>query len=265
VLYLVVGKKFGEENKMKKLIIITTFLFWTSVLANPIDDNCSEFVVNGAPQIKVEGNNQYICHKAYAINYNYKTKVAHFVVEHIKASDLTKAAKRKDDFRMDPLVSDDKEATLEDYANSGYDRGHIAPAADFSADAEEMSESFYLTNIMPQVPNNNRGIWKKTETMAREFAEKYGEVYVISGTIYDGDYLTIGNGVGVPTHIYKIIIDPKKNRAMSFLFENTKLKVATLPEHIVTIKEIENRAQVNFNPMLKDDSMEKQKADIGDW
>lgn len=251
---------------IKKLTVGILLAFaTTAALANPIDDNCPEVVIHGAPQIEKEGDNQYICHTAYGINYNYKTKVAHFVVEHIKASDLTKSAQRKDDFRMDPKVDDDKEATLQDYAGSGYDRGHIAPAADFSHSAEEMSESFYLTNMMPQVPNNNRGIWKKTETMARDFATKYGEVYVISGTIYEGEIKTIGNGVGVPSHVYKIIIDPKNNRAIAFLFENTKIKVKTLPEHVVTIKEIEKRARVNFNPKLKDDSMESKKANLGEW
>ena len=250
---------------MKKLLVAFLIGISSVAVANPIDDKCPELVIWGAPQIVKEGNNQYICRLGYAVNYNYGTKVAHFVVEHIKATDLVKTANRKDDFRMDPLVDDDKEATLEDYAGSGYDRGHIAPAADFSHSAEEMSESFYLTNMMPQVPNNNRGIWKKTEGMARDYAEKYGEVYVISGTIYEGERVVMGNNVLVPSHLYKIIIDPKNKRAMAFLFPNTKLKVRTLPDHIVTIKEIEKRAGVNFSPLLADDKMETTKANLAEW
>jgi len=250
---------------------ITTALFLlatTAAVANPIDDNCSELVWNGAPQIAVDENNQYICRSGYAVNYNYATKVAHFVVEHIKAEDLVKTAKRKDDFRMDPLVDDDKEATLKDYAKSGYDRGHIAPAADFSASVEEMSESFYLTDMMPQVPNNNRGVWKKTEAMARYNAEARGEVYVISGTIYVKGYLTIGNGVGVPQRIFKIIIDPKTEESISFLFPNipnTKIKTRTLPDYVVSIDEIEKEAGIDISPLLKDETMESKKAEYDNW
>ena len=243
--------------------------FTTSTWANPIDDNCPELVWNGSPQITVIGDNQYICHTAYAINYNYKTKVAHFVVEHIQAEDLVKQAKRKDDFRMDPKVDDDKEATLEDYAKSGYDRGHIAPAANFSWSEKEMSESFYLTNMMPQVPNNNRGVWKKTEQMARDNAMERGEVYVISGTIFDAGYETIGEGkVGVPQRIFKIIIDPKTQESIAFLFPNvqgTKIKTKTLPEYIVDIDTIEAEAGIDISPMLKDETMESKQADYTDW
>jgi endonuclease G, mitochondrial len=128
-----------------------------------------------------------------------------------------------------------------------------------------MSESFYLTNMMPQNANNNRGIWKKTEGMARDFATKYGEVYVISGTIYEGEPVVMGNNVLVPSHVYKIIIDPKNKRAMSFLFPNTKLRVRDLPNYIVSIKEIEKRSGVNFNPLLPEDSMEAVKANIEEW
>ena len=252
---------------MKKLLALSFVLLSSLGFANPIDDSCSEKVIWGAPQIAKEGNNQYLCHLGYAVNYNYATKVAYFVVERIKASDLVKSASRKDDFRMNPLVDDDKEATLQDYAGSGYDRGHIAPAADFSHSAEEMSESFYLTNMMPQVPNNNRGIWKKTEGMARDYAEKYGEVYVISGTIYEGEKVVMGNGVLVPSHLYKIIIDPKNKRAMAFLFPNTKLKVRTLPDHVTTIAEIEKRAGVNISPKLPDSlkGIETTKANLNEW
>lgn len=252
---------------MKKILALVLFAAASFGYANPIDDTCAEKVIWGAPQIVKEGNNQYICHLGYAVNYNYETKVAYFVVERIKASDLVKSSERKDDFRVDPMVAVDKQSSLEDYAKSGYDRGHIAPAADFSHSAEEISESFYLTNMMPQVPNNNRGIWKKTETMAREFAEKYGEVYVVSGTIYEGKKVVMGKGVLVPSHIYKIIIDPKKQRAMAFLFPNTNLKVSDLPNYVVTVADIEKRAGVNISPKLPANlsSLETTKAKIGEW
>ena len=75
---------------MKKLISLFLVLAASAALANPIDDNCPQHVIWGAPQIAKEVNNQYICHLGYGINYNFETKVAHFVVDHIKASDLVR-------------------------------------------------------------------------------------------------------------------------------------------------------------------------------
>ena len=118
---------------------------------------------------------------------------------------------------------------------------------------------------MPQVPNNNRGIWKKTEGMARDNAVKRGEVYVISGTIYEKGYTTIGNGVGVPQRIFKIIIDPKTKESIAFLFPNDKIKVRTLPDYVTSIDEIEKAAGINISPALKDESMESKTANLKDW
>ena len=88
---------------------------------------------------------------------------------------------------------------------------------------------------------------------------------VISGTIYEGTPIVMGSNVLVPSHVYKIIIDPKNKRAMSFLFPNTNLKVSDLPKFLVSIKEIETRSGVNFNPLIPNASMEEVKANIEEW
>lgn len=234
--------------------------------ANPIDDVCPQHVIWGAPQIKKEGNNQYLCRTAYAVNYNYDTKVAHFAVERVRKEALVKAAGRKDDFREDPQVPALYRSTLADYAKTGYDRGHIAPAADMTFSAVAMSESFFLTNMMPQDPGNNRGIWKYTEEYVRFWADQYGEVYVISGPLYtERATKVIGNGVRVPDYVWKIVIDPA--RAITFLFPNQKLDAKQLESYISTISEIEHLTGINFLPMIPQQlqGMENVRASMKDW
>ena len=117
---------------MHKILLL--LLLTSNVFANGIDDKCPQVVIWGAPQIINEGNNQYICKSDYAINYDYKTKVAYFVVEHITKDEIAvKSASRKDDFREDTEVPVEYRATLKDYTGSGLDRGHMAPAADFES------------------------------------------------------------------------------------------------------------------------------------
>lgn len=236
---------------MKKLIFILGIFLSTLGLANPIDDKCSMHVLYGAPVSKVPANQgQYICRTGYALHYLYGTKVSEYAVEKVTRKSIAGTAARKDDFREDPAVPESHRATLKDYQGSGYDRGHMAPAADFTYSAEAMSESFFLTNMMPQNPGNNRGIWKYTETYTRSWADAYEEVYVITGTIFDKDVGTLGNGVKVPAHIYKIVIVPLIGKSIAFLFPNEKIPAEDLPKYIVSIADIETHAGIVIMPKL---------------
>jgi endonuclease G len=254
VLYFVVGLVLGG--------------FCAYSIANPIDEKCPQHVVWGAPQIKQEGNNQYLCRTGYAVNYNYKTKVAYFVTEIIKPELLVnKQVSRKDDFREDAEVPVQYRVALKDYQGSGLDRGHMAPAADFTYDANVMSESFLLSNMMPQSPGNNRGIWKYLEEMTRYWASQYGHLYIITGTHYEQGHPVIGNGVAVPTYVYKIIIDPKNTRAIAFMFLNMKLDPKTMEQYIVSISEIEAVTGINFSPDIPVhlQGIEKVRAIFQEW
>ena len=253
---------------MKKLFATVLFLMSFVVLANPIDDKCAQTVIWGAPQIKVEGDNQYICKSAYAINLNYKTKVAYFVTEHITPAGIAaKSAARKDDFREDVDVPAQYRVVLKDYTGAGFDRGHIAPAADFVSDAKLMSESFFLSNMMPQAPAINRGAWRVLEENVRNFA-KGSEVYVITGTVYDQQFKTIGNAVGIPSKMYKIVIQPSKNRIIAFLIPNEgKIDPKDLPKYVVSVADIEKLTDIDFSPKIPADlkALESVAAKYEDW
>lgn len=252
---------------MKKLLALSLFV-WSFASANPIDDVCPQHVVWGAPQIAQEGNNQYLCRTGYAVNYNYQTKVAYFVTEVIHPENLVRNAQRKDDFREDPEVPAQYRVTLKEYVGSGLDRGHMAPAADFMNSVQMMSESFLLTNMMPQNPGNNRGIWKFTEEMARYYAQKYNTpMHVITGTIFDANSKTFGDNVYIPSYLYKIVIDSKNKRAIAFLYPNVKLDAKTIDQYVVSISDIERYTGIDFSPALPANikALETTKAIYSDW
>ena len=226
---------------MKSLYLLALIPF--AAFANPIDDNCPQHTTMGAPISSITTNDQYVCHTNYAIHYRYDTKTAEYVVEHLDQTDINGPAKRKDDFRPDDLIPDDKEAHLEDYKGQPYDRGHLVPAADNRTDATQMSESFFLSNMVPQTPNHNRGIWRILELGVRN-AALTDDIYVVSGTIYDKDYLVIGNGLGVPTRLWKVVYNATTNQTIAFIFPNAAVRNALYKSG----KKVE--IMVNYNPKL---------------
>src|SRR6266576_5362968 len=151
---------------MKRLIaaIAAVLLISVSASANPIDDNCPEFVLHGAPVSHVE-DGQYLCRLAYGVHYSYNTKTAEYVVEHITKAHLTGKVKRKNNFHEDSEIAAEHRSTLKDFRAGSkiYDRGHMDPAQDFKYSVKAMSQSFLLSNMVPQVSSNNRGIWARLE------------------------------------------------------------------------------------------------------
>ena len=228
------------------------FAFFSIAYANDINNKCPQFVAFGAP-VEHVATGQHICKKNYAIRYRFDTKTAEYVVEHPTKAAITGASKRKDDFRPDPDIAKPNQSQLADYATAGniYDRGHLVPAGNNTQSDVIMSESFFLSNMIPQIANNNRGIWKQVETYVRTIAADNNSIYVVSGTIYDAGYTTIGpNKVGVPTRVFKVIIDKKNNKAVGFIFPNKALPVADLPKYKVPVATVEKESGINFMPTL---------------
>lgn len=237
---------------MRLLYILA--LLPTVAFANPIDDSCAQHVIFGAPESSLNEGTQYICHTNYAIHYRFDTKTAEYVVEHLDNADITGPAKRKDDFRPDDLIAPEHSATLEDYSGEPYDRGHLVPGADNRADTHTMSESFFLSNMVPQVPNNNRGIWRMLEAKVRDWALENRDLYVVSGTIYEEGYKTIGEGkVGVPTYLWKVVYDKAADSTIAYLMPNTELPVKDMPKYLTTVNRVEELTGLNIFPQLSED------------
>jgi len=129
---------------------------------------------------------------------------------------------RTEDFRADTSVRTGS-ATPADYRGSGFDRGHLAPAGDMTWNEEAMSQSFLMTNMSPQRPGFNRGVWRRLETAVRNWAAEKDSIYVITGPLFSPSDSLIGeNGVGVPGHYFKVLVDlsPPDYEMIAFLLPN---------------------------------------------
>ena len=158
-----------------------------------------------------------------------------------------KVAKRKNNFREDPQIPTGS-ATLADYRKSGYDRGHLAPAADMGFSEQTMSESFFFSNMSPQVPAFNRGIWGQLEAQVRHFAVTEERVCVVTGPILPKEKnITIGtNQVTVPTDYYKVVYDlTPPCKMIAFILPNEGSK-RPRQDFAVTVDAVEQAPGLDF-------------------
>ena len=234
---------------MKKLVLALGLLLSSTTWAG-INQQCGQLTAAGAPQYQAKPGDQEICHKNYAVIHRCEVKAPVAVFEHLTIASMNGPATRRDDFRPDPAVTPNCSATLADFATVGktHDRGHMSPAKNNTINPDIMSESFFLSNMVPQVANNNRGIWKQLEMQERQWATAPGtDFYIISGGIYDQGHAKTGNGLGIPTRLYKIIIEKNSKRVMAYLMPNQALPVADLPKYQTTVLAVEQATGFKFN------------------
>ncbi|PIB35173.1 hypothetical protein BFP72_07070 [Reichenbachiella sp. 5M10] len=218
---------------------------------------------------KYDQGDQIIEHEYYTLKYNEKTEQADWVAYSLTADHLKNAKfKRKDDFRADPAVQS-KSAHPNDYKGSGYDRGHLAPAADFTWDEQALSETFFMSNMSPQAPGFNRGIWKKLEEKVRDWAMDNNQVFVVTGPIYTHYNQKIGsNKVVIPQGYYKVILelDGDEVKAIAFALSNEKSNME-LYEFAKSVDELERETGMDFFPAMPDDLENKIESyyNYSDW
>ena len=204
---------------------------------------------------------EVIKHKAYSLQYNEEKEQAYWVAWELNAQELTGSESRTNKFLEDPKVKTGT-ATDADYYKSGYDRGHLAPAADMAFDKQAMSESFYYSNMSPQNPSFNRGIWKKLEEKTREWARTYNQIYVVAGSLYLSDCKYIGeNKVAVPTHFYRtiLVVNDSIQQAIGFVLPNEKSKKPIF-DYALSIDSIEKISGFDFYPALRNRYEKKIEA-----
>jgi endonuclease G len=176
---------------------------------------------------------------------------------------------RSENFRPDKNISTGS-ATLKDYSGSGYDRGHMAPAADMKWSKEAMSESFLMSNMSPQDQGFNRGIWGRLEAKVREWAVSNDSLLVISGPVLKGIKKHIGaNHVGVPEYYFKVIADisAPTYKVIAFVLKN-KSATGEIYNYAVTIDSVERITGYDFFPNMNDKAMRERmekNVNIGAW
>ena len=234
------------------IIILMLSLISTAVYAQT---PCQEQFTGGKPPVisnpKMTAKYRELCNQAYAVGHSGITRTPLWSAEHLTRDRLldAKGLKRSNNFRTDTRLPYNERAELSDYARSGYDRGHMAPSADFG-DPESQDESFLLSNMIPQVPENNRGIHEGIESAVRKEVKKRGELYVVTGPLFQGGQLQSLKGrIVIPTGIYKCLYDPNRQEAGCYLEQNAP----GTDYSTVTAAEIEKQAGINLFPGLSAD------------
>jgi len=213
------------------------------------DTACPQHFAAGQPPVvtnpKLKPRTQELCFRAYAVLHSGLSRTPLYAAEHLTRKNMKNASKlsRVDSFHAEDALPEADRAELEDYQRSGYDRGHMAPNADF-ATRKAQAESFSLANMVPQVHENNAGVWAGIESAARQMATDEGEVYVVSGPAFIGkDIKKIGN-VLVPTHIWKVIYSPAQQKAGAYLVVNEE----TRDYAVVTVSKLEKMVGLSLLP-----------------
>ena len=212
---------------------------------------------------EINSFDQIVNHTYITLNYSEKHEQASWVAYTLSANDIYGPSDRTDDFRVDPKVKTGS-ATLLDYKGSGFDRGHLAPAGDMKRSYGAMSESFFMSNISPQDPSFNRGIWKKLESKVRDWAIDNKKLYVVTGPVLSDNYSTIGNNkVSIPEYFYKVLIDIEEPslKGIGFILPNRRSK-ESLSSFAVTIDYVEDVTGINFYHYLEDDIENKIESEL---
>lgn len=245
---------------MKKsllLLILTTYL--TTLFCQNLNLNNIEI-----PSITEKRSDRVITHKGYTVSYNYDWKIPNWVAYELTSLEVKGEVPRYDRFKPDPMVPQNVTAKTDDYKYSGYDRGHMAPAADMKWDEQAMRESFYLSNICPQNPNLNSGVWKDLEEQVRELASQKGNIFVACGPIVNDASTTIGeNKVVVPQAFFKVLLQVEDEEVctIGFVYEN-KSGRKPMSTYAMTVDDVEEITGIDFFPALPDKIEKKTEAEI---
>ncbi|CAI8313055.1 MAG: Nuclease [Polaribacter sp. SA4-10] len=224
--------------------------------------------VNSYSLLPLKNSNQVIEHKYYTLSYSEKDEQAEWVAYKLTNDNSNKKIKRKSYFRIDPKVESGS-SELMDYYKSGYDRGHLAPAGSMRINDVSMNESFYMSNMSPQKPKFNRGVWKRLENKVRYWASIYDSLYVVTGPVLSRPIDVIGsNGVTVPRASYKTLVGFKeeKTRAIAFIIPNAKSN-KSIYSYLVSVDNVEKITNINFYSNFPDSVENKIEAnsDIKIW
>lgn len=228
----------------------------TDVVYNTTEGIEIPITAKGTPEQILQRSN-------YTTSFNTKTNLPNWVAWAITPDELIERESRNDNFQPDPALPEHIAVTTEDYTGSGYDRGHMCPAADNKYHWRAMDESFYMTNICPQNHNLNAGVWSTLEQQCRRWAETGTTVYIACGPILDSSrkaqYIGDKHRVRVPEAFFKVVLyglETSHPKAYGFVFEN-KAGKKPLTHYARTVDEIELLTGYDFFATL-DDTFEQQ-------
>jgi len=240
-------------NRLRLVAVILCCCLAAGAGARAASSACSEHFAGGqAPDLlnpRLAPGSRALCFRAFAVLHSAATRTALYSAEHLTDARIASARglPRDSEFHAESALPAEERAELSDYARSGFDRGHMAPSGDMP-DAESQQESFSLANMVPQAPKLNRGIWEGIESAVRKLAEREGDIYVVTGPIYQGaDLQQVGN-VLVPSHVFKAVLNPQRRLAAAYVAKN----VDSAPWAAVSMRQLADLTGMDVFPILPD-------------
>jgi endonuclease G len=217
-------------------------------------ETCPSLFADSAPPIlanpKLSAETASLCYDAFAVLHSGLSRTPVYAAEHLTREGVAAARRveRTDAFHDEDRLSPDARARIEDYVHSGYDRGHMAPAGDMPT-GEAQAQSFSLANIVPQNRAFNRGLWAAIEESVRRFASERGEIFVVTGPVFEGGTAkSIKGRVLVPTQLFKAIYDPARGEAGAYLAPNR----ADADWRAISLRELRDVSGLDVFPTLPD-------------
>jgi endonuclease G len=229
------------------IIISATFSAFAAEQAPPKPlASCQAQLPYGLPTAG-KGSTQ-ICRTAYLVDHDPVAKIPVWTAHTLTKEHVMGCLPREDAFAADQSIPKGQRAELADYVKSGYDQGHLVSNADLSWDRQVANESFYLSNMSPQLPALNRGVWKLLETTVRAYTYNTGHnTTVYAGNIWYPTSKTIGpDKVVVPDFLFKIFIDNTTKQSYAFIFPNKEGVSSNLPQFQVTVADVEKTTGLTF-------------------
>lgn len=223
----------------------------------------------------VEGNfrgNQMIEHTGFVVSFCPKTNCPSWVAWELTAAE-TKGSQQRSNyaFMPDAELPMDNQVVTGDYTGSGFDRGHMCPAADMKWSADAMHDCFYMSNICPQTPQLNQNWWEHVESACRRWAKREGEIFIACGPIFHSKIkATIGreHRVAVPDGFYKVIISLREGaeKGIAFRYRNDDSR-QTMEDAAMSIDKLEKQLKLDFFSEVPDsiEQVIESQCDLRAW
>ena len=255
---------------LKKQLLALALLFITALAYAESSECPVHYAYGQRPEIinnAIRSGFKELCSKGFAVGYSPQTRNPIWSAEFITREHLSQkqGLKRINSFREDTRIAESERAFINDYKEANrhlenvsdnekelysWDRGHMTPSADAWSPLVQY-ETFVLSNIVPQNSNNNRHLHAAIEKAVRTYVENVGDVYVITGPIYEGVNIqrigVDGGRVAIPTHIYKLVYDPQKMAAAAYLEKNAP----GFDYEVLTVDQLNSKLGIKMLPGVK--------------
>ena len=212
---------------------------------------------------------QILKRKSYIVSYNKDTRCPNWVAWRLSGDHTTGDVGRMGNAFHEDMDVPEPRAINADFKDSGFSRGHLCPAGDNKWDRGAMYETFLLSNICPQNANLNSGVWNQIEISCRQWAERHGDLYIITGPMFfkSQELRLIGeNQVAVPDAFFKVILCLNEPKAIGFICRNTDGNKRK-DQYINSLSQVERLTGLHFFPMLDSEKRKlvEDHADINEW